>query len=56
MVYNAIDERFLRGHASDADRQLLAERYLVNHPFLLYTRDASARTRTWCGSSRPFPR
>ena len=36
MVYNAIDERFLRGHASDADRQLLAERYLVNHPFLLY--------------------
>ena len=37
VVYNAIDERFLRGHASDADRQLLAERYLVNHPFLLYT-------------------
>src|SRR6202162_4200106 len=37
VVYNAIDERFLRGHASEADRQLLAERYLVNHPFLLYT-------------------
>ena len=37
VVYNAIDERFLRGHATDADRQLLAERYLVNHPFLLYT-------------------
>jgi glycosyltransferase involved in cell wall biosynthesis len=36
VVYNAIDERFLRGHASDADRQLLAERYLINHPFLLY--------------------
>ena len=36
-MYNAIDERFLRGHASEADRQLLAERYLVNHPFLLYT-------------------
>ena len=36
VVYNAIDERFLRGHASEADRQLLAERYLVNHPFLLY--------------------
>jgi glycosyltransferase involved in cell wall biosynthesis len=37
VVYNAIDERFLRGHASEADRQLLAERYLVTHPFLLYT-------------------
>src|SRR5450432_3513554 len=37
VVYNAIDERFLRGHASEADRQLLAERYLVNNPFLLYT-------------------
>ena len=36
VVYNAIDERFLRGHASDADRQLLAERYLISHPFLLY--------------------
>src|ERR1700732_4087690 len=37
VVYNAIDERFLRGHATEADRQLLAERYRVNHPFLLYT-------------------
>ena len=36
VVYNAIDERFLRGHASDADRQILAERYLVTYPFLLY--------------------
>jgi glycosyltransferase involved in cell wall biosynthesis len=36
VVYNAIDERFLHGHASEADRQLLAERYLVNYPFLLY--------------------
>ncbi len=36
VVYNAIDERFLHGHASDADRQLLAERYLVNYPYLLY--------------------
>jgi glycosyltransferase involved in cell wall biosynthesis len=35
-VYNAIDERFLRGHASESDRQFLAERYLVNYPFLLY--------------------
>jgi glycosyltransferase involved in cell wall biosynthesis len=36
VIYNAIDERFLRGHATDADRQSLAERYLVNYPFLLY--------------------
>lgn len=36
VVYNAIDERFLCGHASDTDRQILAERYLVTYPFLLY--------------------
>jgi glycosyltransferase involved in cell wall biosynthesis len=36
VVYNAIDERFLRGHATDADRQILAERYLIKYPFLLY--------------------
>src|SRR5436190_21240559 len=36
VVYNAIDERFLRGHTTESDRQLLAERYLVNSPFLLY--------------------
>lgn len=36
VVYNAIDERFLRGHASEADRAVLAERYLVTYPFLLY--------------------
>ena len=36
VVYNAIDERFLRGHANDAERQVLAERYLLSHPFLLY--------------------
>jgi glycosyltransferase involved in cell wall biosynthesis len=36
VVYNAIDERFLHGHANDADRQLIAERYLVTYPFLLY--------------------
>jgi glycosyltransferase involved in cell wall biosynthesis len=36
VVYNAIDERFLHGHATDADRQLIAERYQVNYPFLLY--------------------
>jgi len=36
VVYNAIDERFLRGHASTGDRQLIAERYQVTYPFLLY--------------------
>jgi glycosyltransferase involved in cell wall biosynthesis len=36
VVYNAIDERFLHGHASDADRELIAQRYLVNYPFILY--------------------
>lgn len=36
VVYNAIDERFLRGHATETDRQVLAERYLVTYPFLLY--------------------
>jgi len=36
VVYNAIDERFLHGHASSADLQLIAQRYQVNYPFLLY--------------------
>jgi glycosyltransferase involved in cell wall biosynthesis len=36
VVYNAIDYRFLSGHATDADRQFLAERYQVVYPFLLY--------------------
>ena len=36
VLYNAIDENFQRGHATDADRQLVAERYQVNYPFLLY--------------------
>ena len=36
VVYNAIDERFLHGHATAADRELIAQRYQVNHPFILY--------------------
>ncbi|MGA2964650.1 MAG: glycosyltransferase family 1 protein [Terriglobales bacterium] len=36
VVYNAIDERFLRGHATESDRELIAQRYLVNYPFILY--------------------
>ena len=36
VVYNAIDDRFLRGHASATDRELIEQRYQVNYPFLLY--------------------
>jgi glycosyltransferase involved in cell wall biosynthesis len=36
VVYNAIDQRFLTGHATDLDRQFLAERYQVTYPYLLY--------------------
>ncbi len=36
VIYNAIDERFLIGHASEAEREFIAERYQVNCPFLLY--------------------
>ena len=36
VVYNAIDERFLRGHTTENDRQILAERYQVTYPFILY--------------------
>ncbi|MGB8846142.1 MAG: glycosyltransferase family 1 protein, partial [Terracidiphilus sp.] len=31
-----IDDSFRQGHASDAERQFIAERYQVNYPFLLY--------------------
>jgi glycosyltransferase involved in cell wall biosynthesis len=36
VVYNAIDERFMHGHASEADRELIAQRYQVTYPFVLY--------------------
>jgi glycosyltransferase involved in cell wall biosynthesis len=36
VVYNAIDERFLRGHATQADHEMIAQRYQVIYPFLLY--------------------
>jgi glycosyltransferase involved in cell wall biosynthesis len=36
VVPNAIDKRFLHGHATEADRQLLIERYQITYPFLLY--------------------
>ncbi len=37
VVYNAIDERFLRGHASPAERAAVAARYAIDAPFVLYT-------------------
>src|SRR5579863_1374706 len=42
VVYNAIDERFLHGHATAADRELIAQRYQVTYPFLLYAGRISA--------------
>ena len=36
VIYNAIDERFLHGHTTEADRKLLEQRYQINYPFLLY--------------------
>lgn len=36
VIYNAIDERFLTGHATAADREMIAKRYQVTYPFLLY--------------------
>lgn len=36
VIYNAIDDRFRQGHASEAEREFIAERYQVNCPFLLY--------------------
>src|SRR5437879_10133380 len=36
VVYNAIDERFLHGHATPADHEMIAQRYQVSYPFLLY--------------------
>jgi len=36
VVYNAVDERFMHGHATAADRELIAQRYQVAYPFVLY--------------------
>ena len=36
VIYNALDDRFRLGHATEADSKLIAERYQVNYPFLLY--------------------
>jgi len=36
VIYNAIDDRFLRGHATEAEKLFIAERYQVRYPFILY--------------------
>ncbi len=36
VIYNAIDDRFRVGHTTEADHQLIAERYQCNYPFILY--------------------
>ena len=36
VIYNAIDDRFRQGHATAADKLMIAERYQVNYPFILY--------------------
>ena len=41
VAYNALDERFLSGHATDAEKLLIAQRYQVNYPFLLYVGSVS---------------
>ena len=48
VVYNAIDERFLRGHATAADRELIAQRYQVRIRFYCM-RAGSSRIRTSSG-------
>ncbi|HVZ16139.1 MAG TPA: glycosyltransferase, partial [Terriglobales bacterium] len=36
VLYNAIDDRFLLGHATDQEREFIRERYQVSYPFILY--------------------
>ncbi len=36
VAHNAIDERLLKGHATEADKKFIVERYQVNYPFVLY--------------------
>jgi glycosyltransferase involved in cell wall biosynthesis len=36
VVYNALDENFLRGHATPAEQEMIRGRYQVDSPFLLY--------------------
>ena len=37
VVYNALDETFMRGHSTPAEQAMIRGRYQVESPFLLYT-------------------
>jgi glycosyltransferase involved in cell wall biosynthesis len=37
VVYNALDDRFRMGPTNETDKQLIAERYQVHYPFILYS-------------------
>ncbi len=36
VVYNALDQYFAQGHTTSSERDIIAERYQVNYPFVLY--------------------
>jgi len=37
VVYNALDDRFRMGPTNNAEKQMIAERYQVHYPFILYS-------------------
>ena len=37
VVYNALDDRFRMGPTNDSEKQMIAERYQVHYPFILYS-------------------
>ncbi len=37
VVYNALDDRFRMGPTNQAEQQMIAERYQVHYPFILYS-------------------
>ncbi len=37
VIYNALDDRFRMGPTNDAEKQMIAERYQVHYPFILYS-------------------
>ncbi len=55
VVYNALDETFLRGHSTPPSRRWFADATRWTRPSCS-TPAASVRTRTWRASSKPSPR
>ena len=37
VIYNALDDRFRMGPTNNAEKQMIAERYQVHYPFILYS-------------------